>query len=194
MNEEFKEHKITHKRSQGLINAAYLYAKEAHGDQKRKYTDEPYIVHPVAVARLVASVTEDCEMISAALLHDVIEDTPKTFDDIRDSGFGYSIATLVDELTDASKPSDGNRECRKQIDREHTAKASANAKTIKLADLIDNTSSIVECDPNFAKTYMREKQLLLGVLQEGNPKLLEMATIQVDDYYKSPIICFIQRT
>jgi len=81
-------HGITHGRSQGLIDFAYRYAEEAHKGQVRKYTGEPYINHPVAVARIVAGVTDDCEMICAALLHDVIEDCGKTWQDLVDVGFG----------------------------------------------------------------------------------------------------------
>lgn len=178
-------HGIIHSRSQGLIDAAYRFAIKAHGDQKRKYTGEPYINHPVAVARLVASVTDDPEMICAALLHDVIEDTPITFDELRDHrhGFGWAIASLVNELTDISKPTDGVRAVRKAIDRDHIASASIRAKTIKLADLIDNSSSIVEHDPGFAKVYMAEKRALLEVLVEGNGDLFLMASAIVGDYF-----------
>jgi hypothetical protein len=78
-------------------------------------------------------------------------------------------------LTDVSKPTDGNRAKRKNMDREHIAKASLQAKTIKLADLIDNTRSIVEHDPKFAKVYLTEKALLLEVLREGDSFLWSMA-------------------
>jgi hypothetical protein len=78
-------------------------------------------------------------------------------------------------LTDVSRPEDGNRAARKAIDLAHTAKASPAAKTIKLADLIDNTRSIVERDPDFAKVYLQEKARLLEVLQEGDPTLMAMA-------------------
>ena len=83
---------------------------------------------------------------------------------------------LVRDLTDVSKPEDGNRAVRKEIDRQHTAQASPQAKTIKLADLISNTVSIVEHDPKFARIYLKEKALLLEVLTEGDPTLYAMAT------------------
>jgi len=178
------EHGIVHSKSQGLIDAAYRFAKEAHGTQVRKYTDEPYITHPVAVAKIVASVTGDCEMISAALLHDVIEDTSVGYNDIVNAGFGKRIANYVLDLTDVSVPEDGNRAYRKKLDRLHLASVSSNAKTIKLADLIHNTSSILEHDRNFAKTYMAEKKLLLEVLREGDMALYEQASKIVQDYYK----------
>lgn len=146
-----------------------------HFWQKRKYTGEPYFNHCAAVAELVRSVPHDEAMICAALLHDIVEDTECTNDDIR-KWFGDDVADLVEMLTDASKPIDGNRAARKAIDRAHTAAASPRAKTIKLADLIDNSRSILALDPDFARVYIKEKALLLEVLREGDPTLHAMAT------------------
>jgi len=143
-------------------------------DHKRKYTGEPYITHPAAVVELVRGVPHTEAMICAAWLHDTVEDTPCTLGEI-ERVFGFEVAALVEMLTDVSKPSDGKRAVRKAIDREHTAKASPQAKTIKLADLIDNTRSIVERDPSFAKVYLAEKALLLEVLRDGDATLWEMA-------------------
>jgi len=138
--------------------------------QTRKYTGEPYINHPAAVVELVRSVPHTAEMIAAAWLHDTVEDTNATLDEVR-TEFGAAVAELVEMLTDVSQPGDGNRARRKAIDREHTAKASPHAKTVKLADLIDNSRSIIERDPEFAKVYLEEKRLLLEVLKEGEPTL-----------------------
>lgn len=159
-----------------LEQHAREFANCAHGlnDQRRKYTGEPYIVHPAAVVELVRSVPHTPKMIAAAWLHDTVEDTPATLTHIENL-FGEEVAALVEMLTDVSKPEDGNRAKRKAIDRAHTAKASPAAKTIKLADLIDNTRSIVERDPDFAKVYLAEKRLLLEVLTEGDPTLYAMA-------------------
>ena len=152
------------------------FATRYHGsiDQRRKYTDEPYIMHPAAVVELVRSVDHTEAMIAAAWLHDTVEDTPATLDEV-ERVFGGTVAALVEMLTDVSKPTDGNREKRKAIDRAHTAKASPEAKTIKLADLIDNTRSIVARDPKFAKVYLAEKALLLEVLREGDAELWKIA-------------------
>lgn len=177
-----KEHGIYSKRAQGLIDHAYRMAKRWHGEQVRKYTGEPYVNHCVEVAQLVASVTECCHMISAALLHDVIEDCHATMQDLRDNQFGFGIDRLVLELTDISVPSDGNRKFRKALDRRYLSRASVQAKTIKLADLISNSKSIIEHDPKFAKTYMAEKELLLDVLREGDEKLYSQAVEIVEQY------------
>lgn len=156
-----------------IVKKAQVYAMAAHAavGQKRKYTGEPYIVHPGEVARIVAGVPGSTpDMVAAAWLHDVIEDTGCTFTDVH-IAFGADIAALVGWLTDVSKPEDGNRATRKRIDREHTAQAPAEAQTIKLADLISNSKSIMAHDPEFARVYLEEKRLLLEVLTKGDPGL-----------------------
>jgi hypothetical protein len=124
------------------------------------------------VVRLVASTTDDEEMIAAAWLHDVVEDTPATLEDVRRE-FGASVAVLVQDLTDVSRPSDGNRAARKEVDRRHLALASPRAKTIKVADLIDNCEDITRNDPRFARVFLQEMDALLGVLGEGDAGLLQ---------------------
>lgn len=153
-----------------LVERALKFATVAHRDQVRKYTGEPYITHPVAVAALVATVTDDQEVIAAALLHDTVEDTPVTLDTIEDH-FGTRVANLVAWLTDVSTKHHGNRATRKALDRAHLALAPAEAQTIKLADLIDNTGSIVEHDKAFAKVYLQEKNALIEVLHKGDRNL-----------------------
>jgi hypothetical protein len=90
--------------------------------------------------------------------------------------FGADIAALVGWLTDVSKPEDGNRAHRKAMDREHSARAPAEAQTIKLADLISNSRSIVKHDPAFARTYLEEKRMLLAVMTKGDPGLYAEAS------------------
>jgi len=96
-----------------------------------------------------------------------------------DGVFGAAVSTLVGWLTDVSRPGDGNRKIREAIDREHTAKAPPEAKTIKLADLIDNGRSITRYDPGFARVYIEEKRLLLPFLREGDPTLWAVANLIV---------------
>lgn len=167
-----------------LITNARDFAFAAHASigQVRKYTGDDYSVHVEAVARLVRGVTDDEATIAAAYLHDTVEDTPTTFDDIAER-FGADVAYLVIYLTDVSKPHDGNRATRKAIDRAHIARGDARVHTIKLADLIDNTSTIVEHDPKFAAVYMEEKRLLLPVLADGHPVLLRRATDIVERWF-----------
>lgn len=161
-----------------MLNDVLKFAQAAHGDQKRKYTGDPYINHPIAVAEIVETVPHTDEMIAAALLHDVVEDTHVTIDQIADR-FGDKVAELVDWLTDVSKPEDGNRSRRKELDRLHSANAPAEAQTIKLADLIHNSISIAEHDPDFWKVYKEEKIKLLKVLTKGDKSLMVRAQQQV---------------
>jgi len=160
-----------------IVRKAQVYAMAAHAavGQRRKYTGEPYIVHPAEVAKIVAGVPGATpDMVAAAWLHDVVEDTGCTFTDVH-MAFGIDIATLVGWLTDVSRPDQGNRAYRKAMDRAHSAEAPAEAQTIKLADLISNSRSIVQHDPAFAKTYLEEKRLLLEVMTKGDPTLMAEA-------------------
>ena len=165
------------------IDKAIIFAAKAHAGQVRKYSGIPYITHPLAVMEVVSTVEHDEDMLVAAILHDTVEDTETTINDIS-IYFGNDVAELVDCLTDVSKPSDGNRALRKKIDRLMIASASPQVKTIKLADLIHNSESISKCDPEFAKVYMAEKKLLLGTLTGGDKNLMKIATKIVDDYYE----------
>ena len=164
-----------------LAERAELFARAAHGatGQKRKYIGEPYAVHLEEVAALVAEHGGDEAMVAAAWLHDVVEDTEITLDEV-ERHFGSDVAGLVFALTDVSRPEDGNRATRKELDRQHVAKGSPRAKTIKLADIISNISTIAAFDPGFAKVYLPERARVLDVLEEGDPALLERARAALD--------------
>jgi (p)ppGpp synthase/HD superfamily hydrolase len=159
-----------------VVERARVFATAAHAacGQLRKYTYEPYIVHPAEVVSIVKSVPHTEAMVAAAWLHDVVEDTGVTIEVIR-AEFGEEVAELVGWLTDVSRPEQGNRATRKAIDRAHTAMAPAQAQTVKLADLISNTRSIMEHDESFAKTYLEEKRLLLEVMTKGDATLMTIA-------------------
>ena len=175
-------HNIRSRRSQGSIDYAYRVAEQAHRGQVRKYTGEPYITHPVEVAELVASVTEDCFMIEAALFHDVIEDTEETYWSLLEKGFYFITVRYVQELSEFSIPSDGNRKVRKALDRRYLARATSQAKTIKLADLICNSKSIIEHGEGFAVVFMKEFEELLEVLVEGDTTLYDQALEIIKNY------------
>jgi (p)ppGpp synthase/HD superfamily hydrolase len=155
-----------------LEKRAAIFAKRWHGAQLRKYTLTPYWVHPAAVVQIVKTVPHTEAMLAAAWLHDILEDTPVTEATLR-AEFGDAIADYVVALSD---PKGGNREARKAASRAKLLAAPAAVKTIKLADLIDNTKSIVARDPKFAVVYLREKRLLLdGPLRDGHPLLWRQA-------------------
>lgn len=156
------------------FDAAAQFARRAHGAQIRKYTGEAYVNHCLAVARTVAAYTDRPEPVIAAVLHDTLEDTSTTEREIS-TAFGPEVLELVLEVTDRSTPADGNREARKAIDRAHLARASADGKTIKLADLLDNLGSIAAHDPSFSRVYLDEMAQLLPLLQGGHPALYDRA-------------------
>lgn len=159
----------------GLEEKALHFAWHWHGHQVRKYTGEPYQYHLMAVADIVREVMPDNEtVLAAAYLHDAVEDTEATLLDIA-GHFGKEVADLVEWVTDVSRPSEGNRKRRKEIDRLHLAAAPAEAQTIKLADILDNTKDIVTHDPSFARVYLREKRELVEDLKRGHPVLLDRA-------------------
>ena len=159
-----------------MVERARVFATATHAavKQVRKYTFEPYIVHPTEVAGIVATVPHTNEMLAAAWLHDTVEDTGVSIVDIQVE-FGNEVASLVSWLTDVSTPEQGNRAVRKAIDREHTAMAPAAAQTVKLADLIANSRSILAHDPAFARVYLEEKRMLLEVLTRGDATLMAQA-------------------
>lgn len=159
--------------SAALPSRAHGYATCAHRKQRRKYTNEPYVEHCENVALiLVKHGLRDEEVFAAAMLHDVLEDTEVTEAELRDA-FGDRVTQLVLEVTDPVL--EGNRAVRKLAAREHLARSSPEGASIKLADLIDNTSSIATHDPNFARVYLQEKEALLEVLRHGNAELWQEA-------------------
>lgn len=143
-------------------------------NQRRKYTGDPYIVHPAAVVAIVRSVPHTPEMIAAAWLHDTVEDTQATLEEI-ERHFGSIVARLVRMLTNIAEPHHGNRATRVAMNITHTGGATAEAKTIKLADIIHNAQDIARFDPDFACVYLREKRLQLEVLREGDATLWRIA-------------------
>ena|SRR5688572_7591664 len=154
----------------GKIAAAINFASHAHAGQKRKYNGEPYMHHPMAVLGLLLSrvphATED--MLVAAVLHDVLEDTGVSFGGIEDT-FGTDVADLVYQLTEPKL--EGNRAFRKEREAQRLATISPEAQTIKYADIICNLIDIDKHDPKFAPVYKYEKQRALMLMADGDPSL-----------------------
>jgi (p)ppGpp synthase/HD superfamily hydrolase len=155
------------------LDSAIAFAATAHAGQLRKYDGLPYIVHPIEVMTILhqtaSIVTED--QLCAAVLHDVVEDTSVNIDTIR-RRFGTGVADLVFELTDQFVlPEQGNRAARKAAECARLACISPAAQSIKYADLISNTRSIVEHDAGFARTYLDEKERILKVMIDGDVQL-----------------------
>ncbi len=157
-----------------LYDRALAFATRAHAGQVRKFTGDPYIVHPVAVAALLRGREHCAEVVAAGLLHDTIEDCVVT-DAVLAEHFGGDVAALVVQVAKVSTKADGNRAARIARDRAHLATISPAGQTVKLADIIDNTATIAQRDPAFAAVYLAEKRDLLPVLRGGDPVLWEMA-------------------
>jgi guanosine-3',5'-bis(diphosphate) 3'-pyrophosphohydrolase len=125
------------KDSVGLILGALEFAAHKHRDQRRKNIEaSPYINHPIGLATILWNEggVENPEVIAAALLHDTLEDTDTTPEEIRER-FGTKIAGIVAEVTDDKKLA---RAERKQLQVSHAPKLSREAKLVKLADKICN--------------------------------------------------------
>ena len=159
---------------QRILGAA-MFAAEKHAAQKRKgAAAEPYINHLIEVAQLVASSSEslDTNLVMAAFLHDTIEDTGTTAEEL-ERVFGSDIATLVVEMTDdKSLP----KEVRKALQVENAPHKSVRAQVIKLADKISNLRSILASPPatwshERKREYFAWAQHVVGALSEPNPVL-----------------------
>jgi len=153
-----------------VVRHALRLAVDAHEGQVRKYTGEAFVTHPATVARTVSEFNTDPLVLAAALLHDVVEDTAVTPDDLR-ARFPATVVRLVLSLTNPSRPEDGDRTARKAIDHAHVARAEPRAQTIKYADVLHNVQSIARHDPAFAPTYLRQKASLIARLDHGHPVL-----------------------
>jgi (p)ppGpp synthase/HD superfamily hydrolase len=151
--------------------AVMQFARSYHAGQVRKYTGAPYTDHLAEVAGVVATVDSSPLTLAVAWLHDTLEDTEATYDDLRD-GFGWPVADGVRWLSDLEQ---GNRAARKAASRARLAQAPDWVQTIKCADLISNTSSIVHHDLDFARVYLAEKRALLNVMTKADPRLLGIA-------------------
>lgn len=175
---------------QHVLDQVTEFADRAHGEQTRKYTPERYIVHPVRVMKMLSEYTTDISMLSAAILHDVLEDTPVTSDDIKNFLKDIMLASevrktirLVEELTDVYVKSAFphlNRRQRKDLEVARIAKTSKDSQTIKYADIIDNCVEIVKHDRGFAGKFLSECREILRKAPNGDKRLYEKAVSTLD--------------
>jgi guanosine-3',5'-bis(diphosphate) 3'-pyrophosphohydrolase len=129
----------------GLMRAT-LFAAEKHRGQRRKDAAEtPYINHPIMVVNVLTNVGRiaDIETLQAGMLHDTIEDTDTTADELEEH-FGYEVRSLVLELTDDK---DLEKHERKRLQIEHAPHMSPRAKCIKIADKIANLTDLLHAPP-----------------------------------------------
>lgn len=157
------------------IFAAAKFAAEKHAYQKRKgAAAEPYVNHVIEVAQLVAESSDelDANMVMAALLHDTIEDTPTTREEL-DAAFGSDVASLVVEMTDdKSLPKD----IRKELQIKDAPHKTPRAQVIKLADKISNQRSLLTSPPADwsearRRAYIEWCRRVVDALSAPNPVL-----------------------
>lgn len=151
----------------GILERANAFQMKAHDSigQMRKYSNVPYWTHPQAVSNIVKDAGGDIYQQGAALLHDTIEDVYWIgLALIEALFFEGDTAAMVDGLTDVSRPEDGNRKIRKEIDRKHTVSQPARTQFVKLGDLEHNSESIIQFDKKFAKKYLPEKKAIIDTM------------------------------
>lgn len=168
-----------------LAYSAMVFAREVHKEQFRKYTGNPYADHLAEVAGIVAaagvfsgavdSLPGREVAVAVAWLHDCAEDQGVTHATLQER-FGLQVADAVLMLSDLEK---GNRSERKSASRDRLAQAQPFVQSIKCADLLSNTSSILLHDPKFAVVYLQEKRLLLDVMTKPDPRLKALVWAKV---------------
>ena len=161
-----------------VLRAAFV-ARIAHDKQRRKYNGRPYVTHPARVAAMISIHPEANEdLVCAAWLHDVLEDT-WVHADLLGMMFGDSVVSLVQEVTNPSKSSDAPRRQRKQQDIEHLKQVSRAAKILKLHDRIDNLQEMENAATDFKKLYSKESLVFAEAIGDVDPslkkQLLELA-------------------
>lgn len=127
-----------------LLDRAIIFAVRAHHNTERRGKGFPYIVHPMEAVEIVATITPDQELLAASALHDTIEDTDVTVEDIRRE-FGDRIAELVhaesDQFTEGVSEEDSWHD-RKQAAIDRLAAASHDAKIVAMGDKLSNMRAI----------------------------------------------------
>ena len=126
-----------------LLDRAIIFAVQAHKGVERKGKGFPYVVHPMEAVEIVATMTNDQHMLAAAALHDVIEDTDTTADDLRRE-FGERVALLVEAESDIQIEGDRSESwhARKQAAIERLASASLDSKIVAMGDKLSNMRAI----------------------------------------------------
>ncbi|MCA6372204.1 MAG: metal-dependent phosphohydrolase [Cytophagales bacterium] len=161
------------------------FVKLKHGGQLRKYTNLPYYTHLVNVAEIVSKHVNDEISVETALCHDLFEDTEcREFDlsaSLLQIGYPHRVVSqivsgvwaLTDVYTSAAFPTVTRSE-RKRLEAIRLGTIPDFAQSVKYADLIDNSSSIVAYDKGFAKVFLREKEFILKNMHSGDHELYRL--------------------
>lgn len=175
------------------IKQAKELATKAHEGQTRKYSGEPYIVHPQDVHdqlcvwlthvgnELELTDEQICKMRSAAFLHDVVEDCPQITNEQIIEATDVETLNLVNELINPSKASKAPRKVRKQMDRDHLATVSWEAKIIKLIDRTVNLKDMASCpDKDFLGLYAFESYQLWEIIKDADQYLADQLLTKIE--------------
>lgn len=178
----------------GILEKIKAFATDAHGNQKRKFTNESYIIHPIRVMDICKHYTDNFSILAAALLHDVLEDTnvsesvlQEFLEEVTNAEEANRTLNLVLDLTDVYIKEDFpnmNRRKRKNKEAERLQKVDPDAQTVKYADIIDNAIDITKHDKNFALKFLNEVRFLLTKMDKGNNELYERAKVTVSNCLK----------
>ena len=148
-----------------LLDRAIVFAVEAHAGTERRGKGFPYIVHPMEAVEIVATMTSDQELLAAAALHDTVEDTDVTVEQIRET-FGERIAKLVAAESDTVVNGISEEEswhARKQAAIDRLAHASRDVKMVALGDKLSNMRAI-------ARDYAMQGDRLWSLFHTNDPK------------------------
>ena len=127
-----------------LFDRAVNFAVKAHSGTERRGKGFPYIIHLMEAVEIVATITPDQELLSAAMLHDTVEDTPVTVDDLRKE-FGDRVASIVEAESDVRNEGESEHESwhrRKQEAIDRLTAAPLEAKIVALGDKLSNMRAI----------------------------------------------------
>ena len=147
-----------------LLDRAIIYAVRAHAGTERRGKGFPYIVHPMEAVEIVATMTADQELLAAAALHDVVEDTDVTVEDLR-AEFGDRIAELVASESDTFEEGVSEEDswhARKKAAIERLARSSHDAKMVALGDKLSNMRAI-------ARDYAVKGDSFWNIFHAKNP-------------------------
>ena len=148
-----------------LFDRAAIYAVKAHAGTERRGKGFPYIIHPMEAAEIVATMTSDQELLAAAVLHDVVEDTDVTVEELR-AEFGDRIADLVASESDTFQEGLSEAESwhdRKQEGIERLRMASRDAKIVALGDKLSNMRAI-------ARDYSLQGEAFWSLFHVSDPR------------------------
>ena len=148
-----------------LLDRAIVFAVRAHAGTERRGKGFPYIVHPMEAVEIVATMTPDQELLAAAALHDTVEDTDVTVEQIR-TEFGERIASLVASESDtfqAGVSEEDSWHARKQAAIDRLSRASHDAKIVALGDKLSNMRAI-------ARDYAQQGDQLWNLFHAKDPK------------------------